>query len=158
MSTRSSRGSAGAAAALGDEDRRARTEYHDAWRASLARISIPGNPDADRILARAVEDVASFPMLEGERDEWLAVQAGVPLYPAFFGRDALAAGWQAGMLDSGGMLDAALTRLGRLQGDRVLETRAGRTAGTRSCTTTARPSRRRSPPARSRAIGTRPRC
>jgi glycogen debranching enzyme len=39
----------------------------------------------------------------------------MPLYPAFFGRDAVTAGWQAAMLDGGAALDASLTRLGRLQ-------------------------------------------
>jgi len=33
-----------------------------------------------------------------------------------FGRDVVTAGWQAAMLDRGAALDAALTRLGRLQG------------------------------------------
>jgi glycogen debranching enzyme len=108
---------------LDEKDRRARMEHHDQWRASLARISLPGNPGIQRILGQACEDVASFPLLEGQPDEWLALQAGVPLYPAFFGRDALTAGWQAGLLDSGAMLDAALTRLGRLQSDRVFDWR-----------------------------------
>ncbi|HET8647489.1 MAG TPA: amylo-alpha-1,6-glucosidase, partial [Vicinamibacteria bacterium] len=62
--------------------------------------------------------IASFPLLEGEADEWLTLQAGMPLYPAFFGRDALTAGWQAGLLDAGAMLRAALSRLGRLQTSR----------------------------------------
>src|SRR5204862_7263411 len=60
----------------------------------------------------------AFPLLEGQPDEWLALQAGVPLYPSFFGRDALTAGWQAGLLDAGVTLEAALIRLGRLQADR----------------------------------------
>lgn len=51
-------------------------------------------------------------MLDGPRDEWLALQAGVPAYPAFFGRDALTAEWQAAMVDRGEALDAALTKLG----------------------------------------------
>ena len=58
-------------------------------------------------------------MLEGRRDEWLALQAGMPLYPALFGRDTLIAGWQAAWLDRGESLDASLTRLARLQTDRV---------------------------------------
>jgi glycogen debranching enzyme len=43
----------------------------------------------------------------------------VPLYPALFGRDAITAGWQAGCVDCGQSLDAALTTLGRLQSDRL---------------------------------------
>jgi glycogen debranching enzyme len=65
-----------------------------------------------------VRDVGSFAMMTGAPDEWLALQAGVPLYPAFFGRDAVTAGWQAAMIDRGQALDAALTRLGRHQSRR----------------------------------------
>ena len=43
----------------------------------------------------------------------------MPLYPALFGRDTLTAGWQAAYLDRGESLDASLTRLGRMQSDRV---------------------------------------
>jgi glycogen debranching enzyme len=39
----------------------------------------------------------------------------VPLYPALFGRDALTAGWHASLLDRGAVLEAALSRLGRMQ-------------------------------------------
>ena len=59
-------------------------------------MEVPGNRVFERILRNNVRDLASFPLLEGEPDEWLALQAGMPLYPAFFGRDALTAGWQAG--------------------------------------------------------------
>src|SRR5688500_3200569 len=47
----------------------------------------------------------------------------MPLYPALFGRDALTAGWQAAYLDRGASLDASLTRLGRMQSDRVYDWR-----------------------------------
>jgi glycogen debranching enzyme len=100
-----------------DADRR--SEYLHAWRARLTRVSIPGNLLAERILAANIRDVASFPLLEGPRDEWLALQAGMPLYPALFGRDTLTATWQAAYLDRGDALDASLTRLGRMQSDRV---------------------------------------
>ncbi|PYQ53633.1 MAG: hypothetical protein DMF78_08470 [Acidobacteria bacterium] len=108
---------------LTDAERAERMQHQQQWRASLTHITVPGNPEVEHLLGRAAEDLASFPHLEGERDEWLALQAGVPLYPAFFGRDALTAGWQAALLDSGAMLDAALTRLGRMQSDRVLDWR-----------------------------------
>ncbi|HEY7215628.1 MAG TPA: glycogen debranching N-terminal domain-containing protein [Thermoanaerobaculia bacterium] len=102
-----------------DETARAARLHHlGRWRESLTRVAVPGNPLAERILRRAGADLASFPTLEGQPDEWLALQAGMPLYPAFFGRDALTAGWQGALLDRGAMLDAALTRLGRLQSDR----------------------------------------
>ncbi len=108
---------------LDEAARTARVRTLETWRDGLTVVRVPGNPLVERILERAIEDLASFPHLEGEPDEWLALQAGVPLYPAFFGRDALTAGWQAGMLDRGAMLDGALTRLGRLQSDRVFEWR-----------------------------------
>ena len=90
----------------------------EGWRSGFSRVTVPGNRVFERLLESNVRDFASFPMLDGERDEWLALQAGVPLYPALFGRDALTAGWQAGWVDQGAALDAALTRLGRLQTDR----------------------------------------
>jgi glycogen debranching enzyme len=88
------------------------------WRQGFARLEVPGNRRLEEVVSSNVRDIASFPLLEGESDEWLAMQAGMPLYPAFFGRDAVTAGWQAGYLDRGESLRAALTRLGRLQSTR----------------------------------------
>ena len=96
-----------------------RTALHRRWRQALTRVEVPGNRLAERTIENNVRDIASFPLLDGKEDEWLCMQAGMPLYPAFFGRDAVTAGWQAASLDRGGMLAAALTRLGRLQSDRV---------------------------------------
>ncbi len=90
-----------------------------AWRDGLARVEVPGNRLLERVLEHNVRDIASFPLLDGAPDEWLAMQAGMPLYPAFFGRDAVTAGWQAGYLDRGQTLSAALIKLGRLQSNRV---------------------------------------
>jgi glycogen debranching enzyme len=89
------------------------------WQERLTRVVIPPNRLAERILAANVRDFASFPLLEGPRDEWLTLQAGMPLYPALFGRDTLTAGWQGAYLDRGDSLEASLTRLGRMQSDRV---------------------------------------
>ncbi|HEU4643351.1 MAG TPA: glycogen debranching N-terminal domain-containing protein [Gemmatimonadaceae bacterium] len=88
-----------------------------AWRERLARVEVPPDRIAERIIQRAVGDLASFPLLEGESDEWLAMQAGMPLYPALFGRDSVTTTWQAAMIDRGDALDQVLTRLGRLQGN-----------------------------------------
>jgi glycogen debranching enzyme len=88
------------------------------WRDTLAHVEVPGNRLFESVLAKNVRDIASFPLLEGHQEEWLAMQAGMPLYPAFFGRDAVTAGWQAGYLDRGQTLSAALIKLGRLQSDR----------------------------------------
>ncbi|HJU65811.1 MAG TPA: glycogen debranching N-terminal domain-containing protein [Gemmatimonadaceae bacterium] len=109
--------------ALAADDVDRREQCHADWREQMARVSAPRNLLAEEIIARNVRDMASFAMLEGEPDEWLTLQAGVPLYPALFGRDTLTAGWQAAFLDRGASLDASLARLGRLQSSRVYEWR-----------------------------------
>jgi glycogen debranching enzyme len=93
------------------------------WRDGLTRVTVPPNRHAERILSANVRDFASFPLAEGQHDEWLTLQVGMPLYPALFGRDTLTAGWQAAYLDRGESLDASLTRLGRMQSDRVYDWR-----------------------------------
>ncbi len=103
---------------LTPDDARAREAAWLRWRDQLTTIAVPGNRAFEQTLADNIRDIASFPLLEGQQDEWLVPQAGMPLYPAFFGRDAVTAGWQAGMLDRGQSLDGALTRLGRLQSSR----------------------------------------
>jgi glycogen debranching enzyme len=104
-------------------DAEARERHLRTWQERLTRVSIPANRLAERILDTNVRDFASFPLLEGPPDEWLTLQAGMPLYPALFGRDTLTAGWQAAYLDRGESLDASLTRLGRMQSNRVYDWR-----------------------------------
>ena len=99
-----------------DEVERRERQVED-WRRSFTHASAPGNRLFEQVLERNVTDVASFPLMNGQPDEWLTLQAGVPLYPALFGRDAITAGWQIGYVDRGAALDAALTRLGRMQAD-----------------------------------------
>jgi glycogen debranching enzyme len=89
------------------------------WQQSFTTIASAGNRAFEAVMAANVRDFGSFASLTGPRDEWLALQAGQPLYPAFFGRDAITAGWQAALVDGGRALEAALVRLGRLQSDRV---------------------------------------
>ncbi len=108
----------GTPADLTVEDMEARRVERERWRDSFTRIEMPGDRLAEQILANNIRDFSSFPLLDGDREEWLAMQAGMPLYPAFFGRDAVTAGWQAGMIDRGQSLSAALVRLGRLQSNR----------------------------------------
>ena len=103
---------------ISDEDARARESALRGWRQRFTRVEVPGNRVLEHVLQSNLRDLASFPLLEGPPDEWLALQAGMPLYPAFFGRDAVTAGWQAGYVDRGETLAAALTKLGRLQSDR----------------------------------------
>ena len=106
-------------APLSGDDAAAREALWRAWTGRLTRIDTPGNTLAGAVLRANVRDLASFPLLDGQRDEWLTMQAGTPLYPALFGRDALTSGWHAAMLDRAEFLDAALTRLGRLQSSRT---------------------------------------
>jgi glycogen debranching enzyme len=89
------------------------------WHDRFARVEAPGNRVFEEAMSRNIRDLASFPLLDGEPGEWLALQAGMPLYPAFFGRDAVTSGWQTGLVDSGEALQAALTKLARLQSNRV---------------------------------------
>ncbi len=91
------------------------------WRSRLPAIHTPGDTSIGEMVNQAAHDLGSLALLDGPPDEWLAIQAGIPLYPALFGRDAITVGWQATMLDRGEMLDAALTRLGRLQSDRTVD-------------------------------------
>jgi glycogen debranching enzyme len=104
---------------LSDRDVRARDSVRQRWRDSFTRVEVPCDRLVERVIASNVRDIGSFALLEGAPDEWLATQAGMPAYPAFFGRDAVTAGWQAGSLDRGASLDAAMVKLGRLQSDRV---------------------------------------
>lgn len=85
----------------------------ESWRRSITKLRGAAGPL--ETVRQAVADLGSLALLTGEPDEWLAVQAGVPLYPALFGRDAVTAGWQAAMFDQGALLAASLARLGRRQ-------------------------------------------
>jgi len=100
-------------------DAEARQRAIGAWTKSFVSISIPRNRIAEQIITENIADFASFPLLEGAPDEWLALQAGMPLYPALFGRDTLTAGWGAAWVDQGASLDASLSRLAHLQTERT---------------------------------------
>jgi glycogen debranching enzyme len=104
---------------LSDHDLARRAATLRSWKARLTRLTMTGSGQIEEILRRNIRDFASFPLLTGNENEWLAMQAGMPLYPALFGRDTLTAGWQAAFLDCGASLDASLTILGRMQSDRT---------------------------------------
>jgi glycogen debranching enzyme len=104
---------------LSPDDLATREAAWRAWRDGLTRVETPGNVVAQAAVEGNLRDFASFPLLQGAPDEWLAMQAGMPVYPALFGRDTITAGWQAASADRGQVLDASLTRLGRLQSDRI---------------------------------------
>ncbi|HEX7122699.1 MAG TPA: glycogen debranching N-terminal domain-containing protein [Gemmatimonadaceae bacterium] len=99
-------------------DRRRADARWRAWRNSLTRIEARRERILERIIQRNVEDIASFALLDGPEEEWIVPQAGLPFYPALFGRDAITGAWQSAMLDRGDAIHATLTRLGRLQGER----------------------------------------
>ncbi|HJR51646.1 MAG TPA: glycogen debranching N-terminal domain-containing protein [Gemmatimonadales bacterium] len=96
----------------------ARRESVARWRDRVTRFRAPGDRLAERLVGQAVDDLGSFALLEGDEEEWLAPAAGLPLYPALFGRDSLTVTWQAALFDRGRLLEATLTRLRRLQGTR----------------------------------------
>jgi len=86
------------------------------WSGRVARVRAPGDSPLATLVDRALQDTGSLALLEGEEDEWLAPAAGMPLYPALFGRDAFTMGWHIAVLDGCEMLEAAYNRLTRLQG------------------------------------------
>lgn len=90
-----------------------------AWYGHTAKLHAVAETPIVEITNRAVHDLGSLSLLEGPEDEWLTPGAGVPLYLSLWGRDALTAGWQAGLFDRGELLADALAHLGRLQGERV---------------------------------------
>lgn len=94
-----------------------RNETLARWQARFTRIETPASRRHEAVLQANIRDIASLPVLDGAPDEWLALQAGMPAYPAFFGRDAVTAGWQSGLLDCGRSLEAAFVALVRLQAD-----------------------------------------
>lgn len=97
---------------------RARHAVRARWLEEHTTVRAPADASFPRMINRAMQDLGSFALLEGEPSEWLAPAAGMPLYPALFGRDALTSCWQAAVLDRGVMLEASLSRLGKLQGTR----------------------------------------
>lgn len=95
-----------------------RQETWREWRERFTKVDAPGNRLFEAVLTQNVEDIGSLSLLDGAACEWLVPQAGMPLYPAYFGRDGVTAGWQTGMLDCGDALKASLAKLQRLQTDR----------------------------------------
>ena len=96
-----------------------RTRRVQAWSSACTTIEIPRNGGVERLVRQAAADIVSLASLDGEEDEWLTPQAGIPLYPAIFARDAFTAGWQAAFLDGGEFAESALTFVGRLQSNRI---------------------------------------
>lgn len=57
------------------------------------------NPVVQAAWDRAVADLASLALLDGDGDERRTPAAGIPKYMALFGRDTLVTGFQAGLVD-----------------------------------------------------------
>jgi glycogen debranching enzyme len=86
------------------------------WREDAVTVRVPGDRLVERMVRQAASDIGSLALLEGSPEEWLAPAAGLPLYPALFGRDSLTISWQSALLDRGRLLQASLSRLQRVQG------------------------------------------
>ncbi|MEX2535611.1 MAG: glycogen debranching N-terminal domain-containing protein [Trueperaceae bacterium] len=87
-----------------------------AWHQNVTRLAAPGDTPLVEITNQAMHDLGSMALLDGEQEQWLAPAAGIPLYPAVFGRDALTAAWQAAVFDGGELVRATLAKLRPTQG------------------------------------------
>jgi glycogen debranching enzyme len=108
--------------AFSEADERRREARLRDWEKTLATLHAPGDAPFATITNASVRLLGASALLDGEADEWMTPAAGYPLYPAFFGRDALTASWQ-GLVLGGDLLEATLTRLQRLQGTAVVPER-----------------------------------
>lgn len=67
-----------------------------AWQQELPRLETPTSTVQDA-WDRAVSDLGSLPLYDGEGPRIYTPAAGIPLYQALFGRDTLTTVWQAGL-------------------------------------------------------------
>jgi glycogen debranching enzyme len=104
---------------ISDTSARHREERLHTWQKSVMRLSTPGDTPLVEITNQAMQELGSLALLEDAEDEWLTPTAGMPLYPAVFGRDALTAAWQTAIFDGGALIRATLTKLRRLQGAKI---------------------------------------
>jgi glycogen debranching enzyme len=101
-----------------------REDYLERWLRSVARLHAPGETPLVSLVNEHVRTLGSLALLDGQEEDWLAPAAGVPLYPSYWARDAMTAGWQAAMWDRGEMAAAILPTAHRLQGTKVDDHRA----------------------------------
>jgi glycogen debranching enzyme len=88
----------------------------DEWQRGATSLFAPAETPLAEITNAGMRDLGSLALLDGGEDEWMTPAAGMPLYSAAFGRDALTTGWQAAAFDGGDLVRASLARLRRLQG------------------------------------------
>ncbi|MEX2541424.1 MAG: glycogen debranching N-terminal domain-containing protein [Trueperaceae bacterium] len=93
-----------------------RDAHIDRWQRSVTKLLAPGYAPLAGVVNRAMSDLGSMALLEGKGEEWLTPAAGLPLYPALFGRDALTASWQAAVFDGGQLVRSTLATLRARQG------------------------------------------
>ncbi|HJU16503.1 MAG TPA: glycogen debranching N-terminal domain-containing protein [Stellaceae bacterium] len=81
---------------------RARTTKFDRarerWDAERVRL-VTSNRTVQEAWERAADDLGSLPLFDGDGPEMYTPAAGIPIYQALFGRDALIAAWQASLLN-----------------------------------------------------------
>lgn len=104
---------------LDEGDAERREERLREWGRSLTRIEAAGETPLVEGVNLAMRELGSMALLEGREDEWLTPAAGMPGFPNLWGRDALTVVWQSSVFDRGQMAADVLSRLGRLQGQRV---------------------------------------
>lgn len=89
------------------------------WFDSVTTLWAASETPLVEFTCNAIHDLGSLALLDGPEDEWLAPAAGIPLYHALFGRDALTTGWQAAVFDGGELIRGTLAALRCLQGTEV---------------------------------------
>lgn len=84
------------------------------WLRNAASMATP-NAVVQQGWDRAVADLASLSLLEGEGAQRLTPAAGIPIYQALFGRDTLTTAWQSSMLSPAmlrGVIETIADKLG----------------------------------------------
>ena len=109
---------------IDEEGERQREEHLERWLRSATRLYAPGETPLVSLVNAHVHTLGSLALLDENEEDWMAPAAGVPMYPSYWARDAMTAGWQAAMWDRGEMAAANLPTANRLQGTTVDEHRS----------------------------------
>jgi glycogen debranching enzyme len=83
------------------------------WDTGCARLATP-NALVQKAWDRAVADLGSLQLLQGEGAERFTLAAGMPKYSGLFGRDTLIAAWQSALLNPA-TLRGTLSLIGKYQ-------------------------------------------
>jgi glycogen debranching enzyme len=93
------------------------------WYRQVPRLKVPSTMVQDA-WDRAVSDLGSLPLYDGQGPEIYTPAAGIPIYQALFGRDTLTTVWQAGLVSPlmlRGTLETLAHWLGSKRDDRYDE-------------------------------------